>query len=104
MCAPASSRRPAWTGPKVLAIDNVNLRAWLAAEILTSSSYQSTMDKVRVRAARGSCRATFFNYRRRLGNGPHSSSIGLEPKKAASRTPMRMLSQEPPQVADGAVV
>ncbi len=57
-----------WT--EVLAAEAENLRARLAAEILASSYYRTTMDRVRAFVAQGGgCRATFFNYRRRLGNG-----------------------------------
>jgi len=39
-----------------------------AAEILANSSYRSTMDRARAFVQQGGgCRATFFNYRRRLG-------------------------------------
>jgi hypothetical protein len=51
-----------------LAIDAENLRARLAAEILASSAYRSTRERVRAFVRQGGgCRATFFNYRRRLG-------------------------------------
>jgi hypothetical protein len=58
-----------WT--EVLAEGADNPRARLAAEILASSAYRSTRERVRafVRAG-GGCRATFFNYRRRLGRRP----------------------------------
>ena len=55
---------------EVLADDGDNVRARLAAEILTSPSYPSTMERVRAFVEQGGgCRATFFNYRRRLGHG-----------------------------------
>jgi hypothetical protein len=54
----------------VLAIDAENLRARLATEILASTSYRSTEEMVRAFVQQGGgCRATFFNYRRRLNNG-----------------------------------
>jgi hypothetical protein len=57
-----------WT--EALAAEAENLRARLAAEILASSSYSSTMDRARAFVQQGGgCRARFFNYRRRLGNG-----------------------------------
>ena len=44
-----------------------NPRARLAAEILSSASYPGTGDRVRAFVEKGGgCRATFFNYRRRL--------------------------------------
>jgi hypothetical protein len=50
-----------WT--EVLAVDAENRRARLAAEILASDAYHSTMDKVRAFVQQGGgCRATFFNY------------------------------------------
>ena len=55
-----------WTD--VLAVEEENPRAHLAAELLASAAYVST--KVRVQAfveQGGGCRATFFNYRRKLG-------------------------------------
>jgi hypothetical protein len=57
-----------WT--EVLAVEAENLRARLAAEILASTSYRSTMDQARAFVAQGGgCRATFFNYRRKLDSG-----------------------------------
>ena len=51
-----------WT--EVLELEADNRRARLAAEILASDVYQSTMDKVRAFVQRGGgCRATFFNQR-----------------------------------------
>jgi hypothetical protein len=58
-----------WT--EVLAIDAENLRARLAAEILASAAYRSTAERARAFVEKGGgCRATFFNYRRRLGGRP----------------------------------
>jgi CubicO group peptidase (beta-lactamase class C family) len=54
-----------WT--EILAPDSDNPRARLAAEILASATYPSTGDRVRAFVRQGGgCRATFFNYRRRL--------------------------------------
>ena len=57
-----------WTA--VLAAEDENKRARIAAEILESTEYGSTAARVAAFVAKGGgCRATFFNYRRRLGNG-----------------------------------
>jgi hypothetical protein len=57
-----------WT--EVLAVDAENRRARLAAEILGSDAYASTGEKARAFERQGGgCRATFFNYRRRLVGG-----------------------------------
>ena len=57
-----------WTA--VLAAEDENKRARLAAELLESNEYASTAARVAAFVQRGGgCRATFFNYRRRLGNG-----------------------------------
>jgi hypothetical protein len=54
-----------WT--EILATAADNKRARLAAEILASASYPATSDRVRAFVEKGGgCRATFFNYRRRL--------------------------------------
>jgi hypothetical protein len=54
-----------WT--EVLELEEDNGRARLAAEILASDIYQTTMDKVRAFVHRGGgCRATYFNHVRRL--------------------------------------
>jgi hypothetical protein len=56
---------------EVLAIEAENRRARLAAEILASTNYWSTGERVRAFVEQGGgCRATFFNYRRRLGRDP----------------------------------
>jgi hypothetical protein len=53
-----------WT--EVLAVESENRRARLAAEVLASSSFQSTTERVEAFVQQGGgCRATFFNYRRR---------------------------------------
>jgi hypothetical protein len=58
----------AWT--EVLELEEENGRARLAAEILASPAYKTTMDRVRAFVQQGGgCRATFFNHVRRLGNG-----------------------------------
>jgi hypothetical protein len=55
-----------WT--EVLAADAENPRARLAAELLTSATYATTAERVNAFVEQGGgCRATFFNYRRRLG-------------------------------------
>jgi hypothetical protein len=55
-----------WT--EVLAADAENLRARLAAELLASATYATTAERVNAFVEQGGgCRATFFNYRRRLG-------------------------------------
>ena len=57
-----------WTD--VLAVEDENRRARLAAELLASAAYGSTAARVKAFVEQGGgCRATFFNYRRRLGNG-----------------------------------
>jgi hypothetical protein len=57
-----------WTD--VLAAEDENRRARLAAELLASAAYGSTAERARAFVEQGGgCRATFFNYRRKLGNG-----------------------------------
>ena len=57
-----------WT--EVLASEGENPRARLAAELLASAAYESTAARVRAFVEQGGgCRATFFNYRRRLAGG-----------------------------------
>ena len=57
-----------WT--EVLAEEAENRRARLAAELLGSNAYASTAARVRAFVEQGGgCRATFFNYRRRLNDG-----------------------------------
>ena len=57
-----------WTA--VLAAEDQNPRARLAAELLESTAYDSTAARVAAFVQQGGgCRATFFNYRRRLGIG-----------------------------------
>ena len=56
-----------WT--EVLAAEDENRRARLAAELLASDAYGSTAERARAFVEQGGgCRATFFNYRRKLGN------------------------------------
>jgi len=51
-----------------LAAEAENPRARLAAELLASTAYGSMADRVKAFVEQGGgCRATFFNYRRRLG-------------------------------------
>jgi hypothetical protein len=55
-----------WTD--VLAAEAENRRERLAAELLASAAYASTAERVKAFVAQGGgCRATFFNYRRKLG-------------------------------------
>ena len=47
-----------------------NPRARLAAELLASNAHGSTAERVKAFVEQGGgCRATFFNYRRKLGGG-----------------------------------
>ena len=67
MCGPRSSRRPAWTGP-TCSPKKSRTGARLAAELLASPAYVGTAARVKAFVAQGGgCRATFFNYRRKLG-------------------------------------
>ena len=51
-----------WT--EVLAVEDENPRARLAAELLKSAAYDSTTARVKAFVEQGGgCRATFFNYR-----------------------------------------
>lgn len=62
---------------EVLPLDAENFRARLAGEILTSAAYQSTTERVRAFVRQGGgCRATFFNYRRRLVTSSPSRTRG----------------------------
>ena len=55
-----------WT--EVLAAEDDNPRARLAAELLASTAYESMEARAAAFVAqKGGCRATFYNYRRRLG-------------------------------------
>jgi hypothetical protein len=57
-----------WT--EVLAAEVENKRERLAAELLASNAHDSTAAQVKAFVERGGgCRATFFNYRRRLAGG-----------------------------------
>jgi len=57
-----------WT--EVLAAESDNPRARLAAELLDSTAHASTAARVKAFVEQGGgCRATFFNYRRRLAGG-----------------------------------
>ena len=54
----------------VLAVEAENKRARLAAELMDSEEYASTAERVRAFVERGGgCRATYFNYKRRLCPG-----------------------------------
>jgi len=60
-----------WT--EVLAAEAENRRARLAAELLASAAYASTAARAKAFVEQGGgCRATFFNYRRKLGGSRHS--------------------------------
>jgi hypothetical protein len=57
-----------WT--EILAVEAENKRQRLAAELLASDAYGSTAERARAFVKQGGgCRATFFNYRRKLGDG-----------------------------------
>ncbi|MCI0463671.1 MAG: hypothetical protein L0Z62_42595, partial [Gemmataceae bacterium] len=57
-----------WTD--ILAIEAENRRARLAAEILSSRAFQRNRERVEAFIRQGGgCRATFYNYRRRLADG-----------------------------------
>jgi hypothetical protein len=57
-----------WT--EVLAAEAENKRARLTAELLSSAAHGSTAARVKAFVEQGGgCRATFFNYRRKLANG-----------------------------------
>jgi hypothetical protein len=61
-----------WT--EVLAIEEENSKSRLVSEILASTSYDSTKARAEAFVAQGGgCRATFFNYRRRLIESPTKS-------------------------------
>ena len=65
-----------WT--EILATQEENRRARLAAELLASTAYDTTAERVQAFVEQGGgCRATFFNYRRRLGEG-RARSAGRE--------------------------
>jgi hypothetical protein len=56
-----------WT--EVLAAEAENKREMLAAELLAGAEHGSTAERVKAFVERGGgCRATFFNYRRKLRN------------------------------------
>ena len=75
-----------WT--EVLDLEADNRRARLAAEILASDVYQSTMDKVRAFVQRGGgCRATFFNYRCRLNGDANGDAAGKTAEGETRETP-----------------
>src|SRR5271170_2656774 len=57
-----------WT--EILAAEAENKRERLAAELLASNVHESTAERVKAFVERGGgCRATFFNYRRKLESG-----------------------------------
>jgi hypothetical protein len=62
-----------WTD--VLAAEDENRRARLAAELLASAAYGSTAERARAFVEQGGgCRATFFNHRRKLDGGSRSGN------------------------------
>lgn len=64
-----------WTD--VLAAEGENKRARLTRELLESSSYASTAERVQAFVEQGGgCRATFFNYRRKLASPNGSGGEG----------------------------
>jgi hypothetical protein len=65
-----------WTD--VLAVHDENKRARLAAEILSSNVYDSTAARVKAFVDQGGgCRATFFNYCRRIASGSGKDRLKL---------------------------
>ena len=63
-----------WT--EMLEPEEENGRARLAAEILASAAYQTTMAKVRAFVQRGGgCRATYFNHVRRLNGAGAGKTV-----------------------------
>jgi hypothetical protein len=59
-----------WTGVLAAEDEAENKRARLAAELVASDAYASSEARARAFVEQGGgCRATFFNYRRRLGSG-----------------------------------
>ncbi len=78
-----------WT--EVLAAAAENRRARLAAELLASDAYGSTAAQVKAFVEQGGgCRATFFNYRRKLGGvrrrGPRTTCRFEVPNEAPPQT------------------
>ena len=64
-----------WTEVLVTGIENKRER--LAAELLASDAYGSTADRVKAFVEQGGgCRATFFNYRRKLGGNGSGNGAG----------------------------
>ena len=62
-----------WT--EVLAVEDENPRARLAAELLKSAAYDNTTARVKAFVEQGGgCRATFFNYRRRFAGGSRTDN------------------------------
>ena len=73
-----------WTD--VLAEANDNPRARLAAEILGCTTFQSTKERVEAFVSRGGgSRATFFNYKRRLGSGGADRPASVSGKREGRR-------------------
>jgi hypothetical protein len=65
-----------WTD--VLAVEDENRRARLAAELLASDAHGSTTARVKAFVQQGGgCRATFFNYRRKRGGGNRTAHLDV---------------------------
>jgi hypothetical protein len=70
-----------WT--EVFAAEDENPQARLAAELLASAAYGNTTARVKAFVEQGGgCRATFFNYRRKLAGG---NGTGQEPRPSPDR-------------------
>lgn len=79
-----------WTD--VLAGEYENPRARLAAELLASPTYGSTKARVQAFVDRGGgCRATFFNYRRKLGGSPRLQESNVEDIRLRGRSRPRRI-------------
>ena len=64
-----------WTGVLAAEDEAENKRARLAAELLASEAYGNTAAQVEALVEQGGgCRATFFNYRRKLAGGSQSGN------------------------------
>jgi hypothetical protein len=85
-----------WTG--VLASEAENRRARLAAELLASSAHARTAARVQAFMEQGGgCRATFFNYWRKLGGGSRSGNPGDPRAGRPDRSPTSVIRQMPPE-------
>jgi hypothetical protein len=71
-----------WT--EILAAEAENRRARLATELLASTACGSTATRVQAFVEQaGGCRVTFFNYRRKLGDG-NLRIIGVGSRRLSS--------------------